>query len=207
MRKLATLAGGLAGVLALIALLYVAVALFTFDARSYPQEDPYGEMAQSLIGYLRGTEEVLPKSLFTERERLHMADVYGLFAGGRRLAVGCAVAALVLAGMSVLLGGRTSLGMGLVLGTAFFVGIALGYGVTGLMLGFDSWFTRMHELVFTNDLWLLDPADSMLIRMLPLEFFVGAVKGILLRFAAFVALQVALGISLWRWKAKAPPVA
>ena len=37
---------------------------------------------------------------------------------------------------------------------------------------FDSLFILFHEIAFTNDLWLLNPRTDMLIRLMPLEFFI-----------------------------------
>ena len=37
---------------------------------------------------------------------------------------------------------------------------------------FSSLFVLFHKLAFTNDLWLLDPQTDLLIRLMPLEFFI-----------------------------------
>ena len=37
--------------------------------------------------------------------------------------------------------------------------------------GFETLFVQMHEAIFTNDLWLMDPATDILIRMMPQELF------------------------------------
>ena len=39
------------------------------------------------------------------------------------------------------------------------------------MLDFNTAFTVFHEIFFTNDLWLFDPAEDYMIRMLPEVFF------------------------------------
>lgn len=36
---------------------------------------------------------------------------------------------------------------------------------------FNKYFFLFHEIFFNNDLWLLDPATDLMIRMLPEEFF------------------------------------
>lgn len=38
-------------------------------------------------------------------------------------------------------------------------------------IDFDNAFTLFHQIMFTNDLWLMDPNVSLLINMLPIEFF------------------------------------
>jgi len=40
-------------------------------------------------------------------------------------------------------------------------------------LDFNRAFTIFHELLFTNDLWLLNPETDIMIQMLPLDFFMG----------------------------------
>ena len=40
-----------------------------------------------------------------------------------------------------------------------------------LIVDFNTAFTVFHEIFFTNDLWLFDPAEDYMIRMLPEGFF------------------------------------
>lgn len=190
MRRLSWTPAAVAGLLALVALLYVAVASFAFAPASYPHEGVYGEMADGMIAYLRGDAEGLDDALFTERERLHMDDVHGLFAGGRRLAIGCAVGAAVLAMASLVWGGRRAVGRGALIGMATFAALVAFMGIWAA-IDFTGWFVTMHELVFTNDLWLLNPAESLLINMLPETFFSSAVRTIVVR---FVILATVLGL-------------
>lgn len=51
-----------------------------------------------------------------------------------------------------------------------FFGLA---GCLGVMVAsdFNKYFFLFHEIFFNNDLWLLDPATDLMIRMLPEEFF------------------------------------
>jgi integral membrane protein (TIGR01906 family) len=39
-------------------------------------------------------------------------------------------------------------------------------------IDFDSLFILFHKVAFTNDLWLLDPSTDLLIRLMPIEFFI-----------------------------------
>lgn len=189
--RLGMAAGVLSGVLLLIALLYPPVAAFTFSAENYRSDPPYDAMAQALIDYLSGKDPALPQELFTERERLHMEDVLRLYQGGRALAAGCAIAGLACLGLSGILSGRRRMGTGLLLGIAVFFGVLLLVAAWAA-IDFEHWFRTMHELVFTNDLWLLDPEESMLIRMMPLDFFSNAVGRIALYYAVEVAVLLGL---------------
>lgn len=192
--KFAVIPAALAGFLALIALLYMAVISFALSPASYPQTPPYDAMALELTAYLGEDAPALSDTLFTERERLHMEDVLVLFQGGQRIALGCGLAAVVLALLALIWGGRKRVGNGLFMGIGAFAAVVLIIGLWAL-IDFNGWFTAMHELVFTNDLWLLDPAESMLIRMLPLDFFIGAVGTIALRFAMGALCLVLLAVA------------
>lgn len=214
MKNFARIPAAIAGFLLMIWLLYLAVASFTFDTDSYMQTPPYDSMARELVDYLRCDREGLSDTLFTQRERLHMVDVLDLFAGGRRMALGCFWVAAGMVVLSLALGGRRSLGSGLVIGIAGFVGAGLCIALWAAM-DFSGWFETMHILVFTNDLWQLDPAKSRLINMMPLSFFMRAVKVIGLRFlaGALALFGVALLLRIERqpkeeentWTTRLPP--
>ena len=53
---------------------------------------------------------------------------------------------------------------------------------------FNEAFIRFHELLFTNDLWLLNPETDMMIRMLPQKIFFEIFVRILVLFGVFTAL-------------------
>lgn len=191
MRRAFTALAALAGIMLLVALLYFSVSTFTFSTASYPQTPPYDAMAEELTAYLSGKQPALSQTLFTERERLHMDDVLVLFQGGRTLGMICLWGGLAFAAVALIGGGRRRLGTGLLIGIGITLGIAAFIGIWAA-IDFNGWFTFMHELVFTNDLWLLDPAESMLINMLPLDFFIRAVQTIALRFGVGLVTLVVL---------------
>lgn len=74
-------------------------------------------------------------------------------------------------------GGKASGGRALrAWGKALIGGAALFLGLAGLLalvcaLDFNRAFIAFHHLFFTNDLWLLDPATDLMIRLLPETFF------------------------------------
>lgn len=49
-----------------------------------------------------------------------------------------------------------------------------------LIVPFDLLFTKFHEVLFNNELWLLNPETDRLIVLLPERFFIDATKGIIL---------------------------
>lgn len=186
MKKFAWFASAASGLFLLITLLYLSIISFAFHAQNYPQTPPFDAMSAELVGYLSGRLPTL-SSLFTQQEALHMIDVLRLFQGGMLLAIVCGVASIFMIWFShATLGGQKT-AYGLRAGMALFAAIV---GLMGLwaLINFEGWFVSMHQLAFTNDLWLFDPAESMLIQMLPLSFFIRAVRLIGVRFAALSCL-------------------
>jgi integral membrane protein (TIGR01906 family) len=137
---------------------------------------------------------------FTEREIAHMADVAELY----RLAK---IALAVFGGMLLALavwtwhgcwhyGGKASVAKGMLWGTldifALMVAVALW-----AMIDFRSIFWAFHHIAFTNDLWLLDPGD-LLILLMPQRFFEATVMQIALYWLGCVVLWLQIACALLR---------
>ena len=159
------------------------------------------EVTDHMMAYLIGEEEELSivtwvdgqeQDFFNEQDRLHMADVKNLFLGGLRLRTGCLLAAVVL--LVILGAGKADLkkflpgcyfrAFGVFLGVAVFLAIAFA-------VDFTRCFTIFHEIFFSNDLWIFDPATDYMIRMLPEGFFadmVARIGGIFLGMLAVLFL-------------------
>ena len=66
------------------------------------------------------------------------------------------------------------------------------------LVGFESAWERLHEIVFTNDLWLLDPRTDRLIQMFPESFWEEATFIVVGLALAEAAVLVAItGAYLW----------
>lgn len=191
MRKLCAAASAF---LLLIACLYVCIASFAFNPDVYSQQPPFDRMAQETAAYLRGSRDALSESLFGLQERLHMADVRNLFLFGKRIAI--VSGALSALGLAFGFRERRSF----LLGVAAFV-VLLGAAAVWAAVDFTGWFTAMHRLVFSNDLWLFDQS-SPLIQMMPETFFISAVKQIGGRLALCVCGAALLGLTLCKRKEK-----
>lgn len=139
-------------------------------------------VTREMMAYLKGdrerlsvvtTVEGVEQDFFNEQDRLHMEDVQGLFLGGLALRRG---AFAVLAAAVVLLAviGRTMLWkvlarsfqavLGVLAALLMLLGIAMARN-------FNAVFTKFHEIFFDNDLWIFDPAEDYMIRMLPEGLF------------------------------------
>ena len=106
---------------------------------------------------------------FDERELSHMADVRALFVPIQRgsLVVMLAIAVLALALARTRL--RAVVPRGLLAGALATLAVALLL-VPVILLGFDGFFTRFHEVFFSGDTWRFSSTDT-LIRIYPERFW------------------------------------
>lgn len=70
--------------------------------------------------------------------------------------------------------------------TAILVGIIAFFAV----INFDKLWTFAHTVVFSNDLWLLDPNTDMLINLVPLSFFMAITTRIALIFGGILSVPL-----------------
>ena len=141
---------------------------------SFPQ---LTEATEVLLDYTVGLRsdmeyvtEIYGKSVsyYNEREMLHMADVRRLYQQAVILSIVTGITGLI--GL-VTLRGRQELWYISLKQALVFLGSLLGFLGFYALIDFDGFWTRFHLLLFTNDLWLLNPARDRLILMVPLDFF------------------------------------
>ena len=143
-----------------------------------------------LAGYLAGDASALDGSPFNERELTHMKDCFDLFVLLRRVLVAAGIAAAALLAGSALLGYKLGSRAALT-GALALLGLIAILGIWGIV-DFDSLFTAFHHLLFTNDLWLLDPRTDLLIRICPQSMFMSMALRIAGKELSFIALVNAL---------------
>ena len=171
-------------------------------------EAEYAGMGRMIAGYLTGREERFQYVYsdgsgntivcFQPHEADHMRDCRGLIglAGGLRWVFGGL--ALALLGAGVLIPGlRRPMAKGALLGLALFGGIAAALLVWGL-IDFDGLFIAFHRVAFTNEGWLLDPSTDLLIRLMPVEFFIALAVRCLLWLAGTAAVTGIVSYELCR---------
>ena len=145
-------------------------------------EEDYPEAAAMIADYLAGRTDTFQlaatvdgaytETAFNGKEQQHMADVRELFVLARGIALGGALVCAVLLLVCWLLrrsDGAAMAGFRWGIGALLLVLAAL---LVWGMVDFDSLFILFHHLAFTNDLWLLNPATDLLIRLMPVSFFV-----------------------------------
>lgn len=161
-----------------------------------------------LMDYLHGDRENLEnivtdvngetRNFFTEREKTHMADCKVLFDGGFAIRKGAAV---VFAALTLLLvfKKKFSLRRFLKYAALFSVIIAAGAGILAVAasIDFNACFIVFHKLFFNNDLWILDPAEDLIINILVEPFFADMALKIALYCAAVLAVIVITGAGIY----------
>lgn len=161
-----------------------------------------------LMDYLHGDRENLEnivtevngetRDFFTEREKTHMADCKVLFDGGFAIRKGAAV---VFAALTLLLvfKKKFSLRRFLKYAALFSVIIAAAAGILAIAasIDFNACFIVFHKLFFNNDLWILDPAEDLIINILVEPFFADMALKIALYCAAVLAVIVITGAGIY----------
>lgn len=149
------------------------------------------------------------REIFTERETLHMVDVKNLYQNvltARNMATIIGVLALVYLivrsrkdenGVNMLKKQLAGSFIQISICLLIAVGMLAGYA----LMDFTSFWIGFHELFFTNDLWQLNPANSIMINMFPETFFAGMVFRITATFVV-VYILLLLGFIYLRKKAK-----
>ena len=114
------------------------------------------------------------QQVFNADEKAHMIDVYNLFVLERL------VRSFSLAAGAVLLGAAFALSQKRIRETALasmkaflmtLLALAAALVILYMNSGFDRLFILFHKLLFTNELWLMDPRTDAMIRMFPSQFF------------------------------------
>lgn len=171
-----------------------------FGASPLIEREAYPEVARDLSRYLSGKSDTLSSSnlKYSQRETLHLQDVKGLVKAGRALLCGGILLTLGLFVSLFRASDRQVIAKSLLIGAGTFMALLLLLGAVGLIGGFERLFTTFHQVFFTNDLWLLDPGQDIVIGLMPFAFFMWASKvGLGLYFVWFVA-SISLAYILFR---------
>ena len=163
------------------------------------------EITTMLLDYLNDKRDDLDmqvekwgqmKPVFDERETSHMVDVKNLYAFFQNVMYIALIFSTAILIFLFRKDGKSQFFTLAVKGyvSALVVAIILCviFAIT-FTIGFNSFWTLFHKVMFTNDLWLLDPRVSTMINMYPLPFWLAMCTVILQRFAIiFVCLFPAL---------------
>lgn len=153
--------------------------------------------AEEMTAFMAGETEAQP-DILNEKERRHMLDVRSLTQTAGNMSKTYLTIAAVLAVIAAWTGAKLERRMmPKLIGSLSAVGVIMLL-VQGVMNevasgGFANLFVQMHETLFTNDLWLMDPQTDILIRMMPQPLFEQALlngASIALRMLVIVLLML-----------------
>jgi len=131
--------------------------------------------AEEMAAFMAGKTEAQPDML-NEKEQKHMLDVRNLTQTAGGMSKTYMTIAAVLAVIAAWTGAKLKRRMMPKLIGALSAVSVIMLLVQGVMNevasgGFAGLFVQMHETLFTNDLWLMDPQTDILIRMMPQPLF------------------------------------
>ena len=217
MKKLHWCAGIILGFSVIAALLITSfeIAMYSdFDVYRYEYEkydvlsdldmnmDDVMYVTHEMMDYLRGKGDTLSvmttvegreQDFFNEQDRFHMGEVRDLFIGGLNIRFGACIAAVLCilfliitrADIKKIIPRSYWIALGITGTAVLFLGIAA-------VVDFDSVFVQFHHIFFDNDLWIFDPAEDYMIRMLPEGLFYDMVMRIGPVFVASLVVLLAL---------------
>ena len=160
------------------------------------------DVTRQMMAYLRGEGDTLSvittvdgreQDFFNEQDRFHMGEVRGLFIGGLNIRTGALASAvlclllliLTKADLKKVIPAGYQAALAVTAAALLFLGIACA-------VDFNAVFVRFHHIFFDNDLWIFDPAEDYMIRMLPEGLFFDFVVRIGCIFAGLLAVLLVL---------------
>ena len=136
---------------------------------------------QNLLNYLNKKEQ-LNTDWFSEKDILHMVDVQNLYTFSHSIMIYCFITFILSTIIIILiLRGKSLLYITKIFNKVLLLFIVLVGGLSAVIAyNFNSFWIKFHTTLFSNDLWLLSPYESNLIKMVPEEFFISLITKIII---------------------------
>ena len=136
---------------------------------------------QNLLNYLNKKEQ-LNTDWFSEKDILHMVDVQNLYTFSHNIMIYCFITFILSTIIIILnLRGKSLLYITKIFNKVLLLFIVLVGGLSAVIAyNFNSFWIKFHTTLFSNDLWLLSPSESNLIKMVPEEFFISLITKIII---------------------------
>ena len=133
---------------------------------------------------------------FRDYEASHMADCRKLIFLDRTVMILAGMTALALTAAGLLRGNREWFCRGILTGLRM-MGSVLAALLIWALADFDGLFVTFHRVAFPNGGWLLNPETDLLIRLMPLNFFISlGIRGAMRAMAVPVVLDAAARIGI-----------
>ena len=135
---------------------------------------------QNLLNYLNKKEQ-LNTDWFSEKDILHMVDVQNLYTFSHSIMIYCLLTLIISTIIIILiLRGKSLVYITKIFNKVLLLFIVLVGGLSAVIAyNFNSFWIKFHTTLFSNDLWLLSPSESNLIKMVPEEFFISLITKII----------------------------
>ena len=136
---------------------------------------------QNLLNYLNKKKQ-LNTDWFSEKDILHMVDVQNLYTFSHSIMIYCFITFILSTIIIILiLRGKSLLYITKIFNKVLLLFIVLIGGLSTIIAyNFNSFWIKFHTTLFSNDLWLLSPNESNLIKMVPEEFFISLITKIII---------------------------
>lgn len=136
---------------------------------------------QNLLNYLNKKEQ-LNTDWFSEKDILHMVDVQNLYTFSHNIMIYCFITFILSTLIIILiLRGKSLLYITKIFNKVLLLFIVLVGGLSAVIAyNFNSFWIKFHTILFSNELWLLSPNESNLIKMVPEEFFISLITKIII---------------------------
>ncbi len=140
------------------------------------------DVTKDMMSYLRGNRDNLivnaqidgvQQEFFNNIEKSHMADCRNLFVAAiwiRRISI-VLMFLIILDLLYMKVNWKKVLGKSIIYTSIGFLTVTAIIGAI-MSIDFNAAFTKFHQIVFTNDMWLLDEATCRLINIVPEGFFI-----------------------------------
>ena len=165
-------------------------------------DDELIENTNNLLEYLTNKAE-LNTTWFSEKDILHMKDVKTLY----NVSFNLMILFIIIFILSTILIALVYKNYTIFYITKIFNKTLLAFILLIIVLAgiisynFNSFWIKFHQLLFSNDLWLLSPDESNLIKMVPENFFISLITTIILHILIlFVSLLVVNNIFKKKFK-------
>ena len=147
---------------------------------------------ENLLAYLKGNTS-LNRNWFSDKDILHMIDVKNLYNVSFKVMIFCLIIFVITTVIIIITKKtKTLLYITKTFNKTLVIFILLIAILTGIIAyNFNSFWIRFHTILFSNDLWLLSPDESNLIKMVPEEFFISLITRIIIHiFIIFTLLLI-----------------
>ena len=154
-------------------------------------KDLVDDITAQIVEYIKSEREYLNYkgsdglNVFSQRELMHMEDVRRLFEFYGKIQM--AISAAVLLSIICLRKIAYACVEGILKGISISLNVFLVLSIFAF-LNFGYMFEKFHELFFENEFWILDSNESIIINILPINFFSGTALWIFILTISFTVL-------------------